>query len=58
MIAAIEVGKWLLAHWQEVLLAVQGILTAVIALALIIPGDEPEKTLKKIVDVLTKLSKK
>lgn len=58
MSVAIEVFKWIIANWQEVLIAVQGILTAIIALALIIPGEQPEKTLKKVVDLIAKLSKK
>lgn len=38
--------------------AVNGVLVALIALFILIPGEQPEKTLKKIVDVIAKLSKK
>jgi len=38
--------------------ALVALLSAVIAVASLIPGDEPEKTLGKIVDVLAKFSKK
>jgi hypothetical protein len=38
--------------------AVNGVLLALIALFLLIPGEQPEKILQKIVDVLGKLSKK
>jgi hypothetical protein len=38
--------------------AVNGILVAVIALCLLIPGEQPEKLLQSIVDFLSKLSKK
>jgi len=34
------------------------LLSAVIAVASLIPGDEPEKTLQKIVDFLSKFSRK
>lgn len=32
-------------------------LNAIIGIALLIPGDQPEKFLKKVVDMLTKISK-
>ena len=38
--------------------ALVALLSAVIAIASLIPGDEPENTLRKIVDVLAKFSKK
>ena len=38
--------------------ALVALLSAVIAVASLIPGDEPEKTLGKIVDALAKFSKK
>ena len=34
------------------------LLAAIIAIALVIPGEQPEKTLKAIVDFLSKFSKK
>jgi hypothetical protein len=38
--------------------ALVALLSAVIAVASLIPGDEPEATLTKIVSVLSKLSRK
>jgi hypothetical protein len=38
--------------------ALVALLSAVIAIASLIPGDEPEATLQKIVDFLSKLSRK
>lgn len=35
-----------------------GLLTAVIAIALVIPGEQPEKFLQSVVDFLAKFSKK
>lgn len=38
--------------------AITALLTAVIAIAQLIPGDQPEKSLQAIVDFLAKFSKK
>jgi hypothetical protein len=38
--------------------AITALLGAVIAVAQLIPGDEPENTLQKIVDFLAKFSRK
>jgi len=38
--------------------AITALLGAVIAVAQLIPGDEPEATLQKVVDFLAKFSKK
>ena len=38
--------------------AITALLGAVIAIAQLIPGDEPENTLQKVVDFLAKFSKK
>ena len=38
--------------------AVTALLGAVIAIAQLIPGDEPENTLQKVVDFLAKFSRK
>lgn len=38
--------------------AITALLTAVIAIAQLIPGDQPEATLQKIVDFLSKFSRK
>ena len=49
---------WILANYQGLIAAVIAVLSALIALALIIPGDQPEATLQKWVDFLSKFSKK
>ncbi len=49
---------WLLANYQALLSAVIGLLTAAIAVALLIPGEQPEKALQSAVDFLSKFSRK
>jgi len=44
--------------WLAWLGAITALLGAVIAIAQLIPGDEPENTLQKIVDLLAKFSRK
>ena len=45
-------------HWQQYLGVVTAVLAAAIAVATVIPGDEPEHTLQKIVDLIAQLSRK
>jgi len=54
----IEVGKWLLANWQVLLGSISAVFVALVALFSIIPGDQPDKTLKAIVAWLSKFSVK
>jgi hypothetical protein len=49
---------WVVEHGHEVASALVGILTGLIGIFMLVPGDEPERTLQKIVDVLAKFSKK
>jgi hypothetical protein len=49
---------WLLSNYDALISAIVGILSALIALALLIPGDQPEATLRKWVDFLAKFSRK
>ena len=49
---------WLGLHYQVIAAAIIGILSGVIAIALLIPGDQPEKSLQWIVDLLSKISRK
>jgi len=44
--------------WLGALGALTALLAAVAAVATFIPGDEPERTLQKIVDFLSKFSRK
>ena len=54
----IEIGKWLLVHGPEILSALSAVLSAIIALCMLIPGDQPEKALRAVVDFLAKFSRK
>lgn len=54
----LSIVNWVLANYQAVISAVMAILTGVIAISLLIPGDQPEKTLQAIVDWLKKFSVK
>ena len=53
-----EVFAWIMANYEAVLAAVMALLSGIIAVALLVPGQEPERTLQKIVDFLKKFSKK
>lgn len=44
--------------WVAWVGAATALLTAVIAIASLIPGEEPEKTLRQIADFLSKFSRK
>lgn len=54
----ISVVQFCIANYQLVITSVVGILTGVIGIAMIVPGEQPEKALQGVVDVLAKLSKK
>jgi len=45
-------------NWQQYVGIVTAVLTAAIAVAAVIPGDEPERTLQKIVDFISSVSRK
>jgi hypothetical protein len=45
-------------NFQPILTGLIAIISGVIAIAMIIPGAQPEKALQGLVDFLTKLSKK
>lgn len=49
---------WLLANYQLLLTSIIAVLTAVIAVALIVPGEQPEKMIQGWVDFLSKFSRK
>ena len=46
------------ANWQAYLGVITAVLAAAIAVATVIPGDEPERTLQKIVDFISRFSRK
>lgn len=54
----IQVGSWLVAMGPEIISAIVALLSGVIAIALLIPGEQPEKALQGAVDFLKKFSKK
>jgi len=45
-------------NWQSYLGVITAVLGAAIAVATVIPGDEPERTLQKIVDFISQISRK
>ena len=50
LVASVDLFAWLG--------AITALLGAVVAIAQLIPGDEPENTLQKVVDFLAKFSRK
>jgi hypothetical protein len=46
------------AGFAEWIVLINGLLLAIIAISLKIPGEQPEKALQKLVDVISKFSKK
>lgn len=54
----LDLVMWLGVHGPDLVSAVVGVLSAMIAVALIIPGEQPEKALQSVVDWLKKLSRK
>lgn len=54
----LQISKLVALHGPEVLAAVIAILSGVIAISLLIPGEQPEKALKAIVGLLEKISVK
>jgi len=53
-----EIITHLLNNWQSYLGVLTAVLAAAIAVASVIPGDEPERTLQKIVDFIANISRK
>ena len=53
-----EIIAHLLSNWEAYLGVLSALLAAAIAVATVIPGDEPEKTLQKIVDFIASVSRK
>lgn len=49
---------WFIAHWQEVLGAGSAVLMGLIAVFMLIPGNQPEKFLQGVVDIIKKFSAK
>jgi hypothetical protein len=53
-----EIITHIASNWQSYLGVVTAVLGAAIAVATLIPGDEPERTLQKIVDFISQISRK
>lgn len=53
-----EIIQNIASNWQAYLGVLTAVLAAAIAVATIIPGDEPERTLQKIVDFISNISRK
>ena len=53
-----ELITHLLNNWQSYLGVITAVLAAAIAVATVIPGDEPERTLQRIVDFISQISRK
>lgn len=58
MDTVLSIGKWIVDHYQAVLLGVSGVLTGIIGICMLIPGEQPEKALQGVVDFIAKFSKK
>jgi hypothetical protein len=54
----LEIGKWLFANWDVLIASVIGLFSASLALAMIIPGSQPDKFLQGALDFLLKFSRK
>lgn len=53
-----KIVNFVMANYESILAAVSSILLGVIAISMLIPGDQPEKALKAVVDFIAKFSKK
>ena len=58
MAKLLEIGQLLIANWQQIVAYSIAGLTGLIGIALIIPGDHPDKELQAAVDFLKKISLK
>jgi hypothetical protein len=50
--------QFVMVNWQMILAAVNAVLAAGVAIALLIPGDQPEKAFRAVADMLSKISTK
>lgn len=53
-----EIVAWLMANYGEIAAALVALVSGVIAVSLLIPGEQPEKALQSVLEVLKKISKK
>ena len=50
--------EWVLANWQNALIAIEALLGGLIAVSLIIPGEQPDKTFQAMADFIKMISRK
>jgi hypothetical protein len=58
MEALVKAGEWMLMFGPDVISAVVLLLSGVAGIAMLIPGDEPEKSIKAVADWLAQFSRK
>lgn len=58
MDAILDIIRWIVDHGPELISVLVAVFTAAVAVALLIPGDQPEKTLQAILDFIKKFSRK
>jgi len=54
----IKIGSFITNNYQSLITGLTGALTGIIAICMLIPGDQPEKFLQGIVDFISKFSSK
>lgn len=58
MEAVMDFIQMLMANWEVIVASLVMIVNGLIAIALLIPGDQPERALQGVVDFLAKFSRK
>lgn len=58
MESVISAFNWIAAHYAEICAAVVSVLSGLIAIFAMIPGEQPEKSLQAVVDFIAKFSRK
>jgi len=50
--------KWVVENGPKVVMSLDAVLLALVALFMLVPGEQPEKAIKSVADFLAKFSKK
>lgn len=58
MTSIITVGKFIIEHFADIVMALGALLSAIIAILLIIPGNQGETTIQAIADFIKKFNVK
>lgn len=53
-----DVITYITTHFQEILAALGGLLSSLLVIAMLIPGEQPDKFLQSAVDFIVKFSRK